>query len=256
MIGKLAWVFLAAVTLVRASPASDKLTATGIDEFTAAFRAWDGGRFGKAAGIFNEAAAIDPKSTVCLHWRGTALFHQLLHLKNPPSGKPDPKAVGAAMEAAIAALEKALEADATNAESHAMLGTLYGMKIGGSIVGAIRFGPSVQEHQQQALKYGATNPRVRYLLGTGQLHTANSAADQLEALNTLLAAEKLFGHEAKSPPKPLAQRWGYSSCLTFIGRAFEKLGRREEALVYYRKALAAHPADHAAANGIRQLTTR
>jgi tetratricopeptide (TPR) repeat protein len=177
----------------------------------------------------------------------------MLQVSNPPDGKADAKAAEAAREEAIRVLESALALDPDHAESHALLGTLYGMKIKGGLVAAIRFGPRVQEHQKKALKSGATNPRVRYLLGAGQLHTAKDAAGQREALDTLLAAEKLFSHEVKRTPKPLAPRWGYSSCLAFIGKTYELMGKHDEALKYYRKALAMHPADHSAAGGIKRL---
>jgi tetratricopeptide (TPR) repeat protein len=127
------------------------------------------------------------------------------------------------------------------------------MKIKGGLVASIRYGPRVQEHQKKALASGATNPRVRYLLGAGQFHTSKDQSGRREALNTLLAAEKLFTHESKRPAGPLAPRWGHSSCLTFIGKVYEAMGQSSEAVIYYRKALAMHPADHAAADGVRRL---
>lgn len=256
MIGKLACAILALTMSVRADEPTDKLIATGIEEFSAAFRVWNGDWFGKSAETFRQAGVMDPKSATAMYWRGTALFHQMLQLNNPPDRKPDAKAAEAASEGAIRAFESALALDPDHAESHALLGTLYGMKIKGAMVAAIRYGPRVQRHQKQALKSGATNPRVRYLLGAGQLHTAKDAAGHREALNTLLAAEKLFSHEVKRAPKPLVPRWGYSSCLAFIGKTYEVMGKRDEALSYYRKALVMHPADHAAANGIKRLTAK
>jgi tetratricopeptide (TPR) repeat protein len=256
MIGKLACAILALTMFIRADEPTDKLIAKGIGEFSAAFRVWDGEKFGNSAETFRLAGEMDPKSAAPLYWRGTALFHQMLHLSHPTAGKPDARAVGAASDGAIRAFESALALDPDHAESHALLGTLYGMKIKGGMVAAIRYGPRVQDHRKQALKCGATNPRVRYLLGAGQLHTAKGDAGHREALNTLLAAEKLFSHEAKRAPKPLAARWGYSSCLAFIGKTYEVMGKRDEALTYYRKTLAMHPADHAAADGIKRLTDK
>jgi hypothetical protein len=256
MIGKLACAILALTMSVRADEPTDKLIAAGIEQFSAAFRIWDGDQFGKSAETFRQAGVMDPKSATALYWRGTALFHQMLQLNNPPDGKPDAKAVETASDGAIHAFDSALALDPDHAECHALLGTLYGMKIKGGLVAAIRYGPRVQDHQKQALKCGATNPRVRYLLGVGQLHTAKGDAGYREALNTLLAAEKLFSHESKRTPKPLAPRWGYSSCLAFIGKTYEVMGKRDEALSYYRKTLAMHPADHAAANGIKRLAVK
>lgn len=249
MIRKAVIFLLTSAILVRADPAADKLTAAGIVEFSAAYQAWDGERFGKAAELFRQAGVTTPTSVTNPYWRGAALFHRMLQLQSTP----DPKAADAAMDAAVTSLETAVKLNAGNAESHALLGTLYGMKINGSMLRAIRYGPSVQHHQEQALKYGPANPRVRYLLGTGQFHTAKDAATRREALNTLLAAEKLFHAEALQPVKEFEPRWGYGSCLTFIARSYESLGQTTEAAGYYRKALIAHPADHLAKEGLKRL---
>lgn len=254
MIGKAILFLLSSAMLIRADPAADKLTTAGIAEFSAAYQAWDAARFEKSAEWFRQAADRNPGSATNHYWRGVALFHRMLQLRNPPGAKPDPKAADAAMDAAVASLETAIKLDSTHAESHALVGTLYGMKINGSMIKAIRFGPGVQNHQAQALKNGATNPRVLYLLGTGQFHTAENNNSKREALNTLLAAEKLFTAEAKKPAKPFEPRWGYSSCLTFIARSCESLGMKPEAIRYFKKALAEHPADHVAKDGIKRLT--
>jgi len=144
--------------------------------------------------------------------------------------------------------------DERQAESHALLGTLYGMKIKGNLLRAARFGPRVQKHRNRALALGAENPRVRYLLGPCQFHTAKKTADQREALASFLAADKLFAAEARRPAGPLEPRWGRSTCLTFAGRTYELLGQRAEAADYFRKALAEHPADLLAREGLARIT--
>jgi tetratricopeptide (TPR) repeat protein len=244
--------FLVTTMVVRADEAAERLTSAGIAEFTAAFQAWDGGRFGKAAHKFKQAAAHTPKSPVNFHWQGVASFHRMLQIRSQPT--PDAHAADAAMQNAIEALESAVEIDPHHAESHALLGTLYGMKIHGGIFRAIRYGPRVQEHQKQALDSGGDNPRVKYLLGTGRYHTAENAADYRTALATLIAAEKLFLAEAKQPPKAFEPRWGLSSCRTFIGITYLKLGEKDHAADYFRKALADHPNDHIAREQLAKIT--
>ena len=254
MIRALAIGILATSMVVHADEAADELTRTGIDEFNAAFQAWDGGRFAKAAHHFKQAAARNPKSAALRYWQGTASFHRMLQIQSQP--KPDVHAAHAAMDDAIHAFDTAVTLDPEHAESHALLGTLYGMKIQGGIFNAIRFGPRVQNHQKHALQSGHDNPRVRYLLGTGRFHTAKNHAAYREALHTLLAAEKLFIAEAKRPPKPLDPRWGLSSCRTFIGLAYLKLGEQAHAADYFRKALADHPNDHVAARELAKITSQ
>lgn len=253
MIRALAIGILAVAAIARADDAVDPLAHAGITSFNAAFQAWDGDHFAKAAHQFKQAAKQNPKSAALHYWQGAASFHRMLQIQS--QRKPDAHAAHAAMDDAIHAFDTAVTLDPKHAESHALLGTLYGMKIQGGIFKAIRFGPRVQSHQKHALQSGGHNPRVRYLLGTGRFHTAKNHAAYREALHTLLAAEKLFLAEAKRPPKPLDPRWGLSSCRTFIGLAYLKLGEQAHAAQYFKKALADHPNDHVAARELAKITS-
>lgn len=245
MIRHLLFSLLTAAAIAHADESADQLTARGVTEFNLAYQSWDAARFGKAAEIFRQASLKNPGAALNHYWRGAALFQRMLGLRDR-----DPKAADVAMEAAMDELENALKLDAGNAESHALLGTLYGMKIHGGMLRAIRYGPTVQQHQKEALRLGPENPRVRYLLGTALLHTAKDDAARRNALNTLLYAEKLYAAEEKQPAKPCEPRWGRSSCRTFIGRACESLGDKARAADYYRLALALNPADHLAKEGL------
>jgi tetratricopeptide (TPR) repeat protein len=239
------------------APAADRvdnLAAAGVEEFVAAYQDWDGARFAAAAELFRQACTNAPGSSTNFYWLGAAQFHRMLQLQTLRSQPTNQPAADAAMAAAFAALHTAVKLDVRDAESHALLGTLYGMKINDSLLRALRFGPSVAKHQKKALEFGAENPRVRYLLGTGQFHTAKNPTAQREALTTLLAAEKLFVSEAQGPAGPLEPRWGHPSCLTFIGRAYELLGERIRAADYFRQALAQQPSDQLAKEGLARVT--
>jgi len=242
--------------LARADDLASKLASAGVVEFTAAYQAWDGQRFAAAAKLFRQAATNAPGSSTNFYWLGAAQFHQMLQLQTLPASPTNKLAADAAMDSALDALATTIKLDARHAESHALLGTLYGMKIDGNWVRAMRFGPKVQKHRKQALELGADNPRVRYLLGTCQFHTAKKPAAQREALASFLAAEKLFTAEAQRAAGLLEPRWGRSTCLTFIGRTYELLGQRTEAADYFRKALALHPADHMAEEGLARVTQK
>lgn len=240
----------------RAAGGTDSPSLAGVAEFNAAYQAWDAGRFARAAEWFRQASTNQPPSVTNLYWLGAAQFHRLLQLRGRPAAKTNAQAAAEAMEAALTALNAAAKLDPQHAETHALLGTLYGMKIDGNLIRAARFGPRVQTHRDAALKYGPDNPRVRYLLATCEFHTAKKAPAQREALADFLAAEKLFTAEAQRPAGPLEPRWGESTCLTFIGRTYELLGQRTEAMDYYRRALALHPADHQAKAGLERLSER
>ena len=232
---------------------ANKLARAGIEEFRAAYQTWDAARFAAAAEMFRQATTNNAANVTNFYWLGAAQFHRMLTLQLSPAGATNKTATDAAQRAALDALTSALKLDDHHAESHALLGTIYGMEIGGSLLRGLRFGPRVAKHRQKAMEFGATNPRVQYLLGVCQFHTAKRDAAWREALATLLTADKLFEAEARTSPTPLAPRWGHDSCLTFIGRSYEKLGQLDRAGEFYRKALAMHPAHHAAKDGLREL---
>lgn len=240
----------------RAQPAPDALTQAGVEEFKAAYEAWDAARFAAAAELFRQASTNAPANPTNFYWQGVAQFHLMLQLEYAPGSETNTAAIEAAREAALDALVIAVKLDGEDAESHALLGTLYGMKIGGNLFRAARLGPRVMKHQKQALEYGENNPRVHYLLGMGQFHTSNKAKEWEEALATLETAEQLFDKESKVEAGPLDPRWGWSSCLTFIGRCHELLGQPAKAAEYYREALQLHPADHVAEAGLRRVTNK
>jgi tetratricopeptide (TPR) repeat protein len=244
MIRALAIALLASILTVHANTASDPLVRAGIEKFTAAYRDWDADGFAKSALDFRKATDADPHSALAFYWLGAARFHRMLHLRNQETPKSDE--ADEAMQHAIEAFETALTMTPGDAECHALLGTLYGMKIQGGLLRAIRYGPRVQNHQKEALRNGRSNPRVRYLLGTGLFHTAKDEPGYRQALEELIAAEKLFITESEKAPAPFAPRWGLSSCRTFIGRTLVILGEKERAAEYFRKALAEHPNDHIA----------
>ncbi len=235
---------------------TNKLTLAGIVEFTEAYQAWDGARFGAAAEWFRQATTNAPRCSTNFYWLGTAQFHRMLQLRNSPRAATYTVAADTAMDAALDALNRAVKLNARDAESHALLGTLYGMKIDGNLLRAAWYGPRVEKHRKAALEFGAENPRVRYLLGTCQFHTAKNAAAQREALETFLQAEKLFAAEAQRPAQLLEPRWGYATCLTFIGRTYELLGERVKAADYFRKGLARQPSDHLAKEGLARVTAK
>ena len=253
MIRFLCILLLVAAPFARAESAADTLTVMGIAEFTAAYQAWDGARFATATELFRQASTNASAAAINFYWLGASEFHRMLQLRGNPANS---NAADAALDSAVDALTAAVKLDENHAESEALLGTLYGMKINGSLLRAAWFGPRVAKYQAGALKSGAANPRVQYLLGMCQFHTAKKPAAWQEALESLLKAEKLFDAEAKTAAAPLAPRWGHDSCLTFIGRTYELLGRRKESGEYFSRALALHPADHLAKEGLKRVSEK
>jgi tetratricopeptide (TPR) repeat protein len=253
MIRALIIALLCPVLKLHANTISDVQVQEGIGVFTTAYRAWDAEGFTRAEEKFLAATKADPHSSRAFYWLGTARFHLMLQLKNQQT--PHPEAAQAAMEDAIGSLETALTLAPDDAECHALLGTLYGIKIQGGLLRSIRYGPGVQSHRKQALLNGAENPRVRYLLGTCLFHTAGDENEYREALQEFLTAEKLFVAECQREAEPLAPRWGLGTCRTFIGRTLVKLGEKDRAADYFRKALAELPNDHIARAELAQISS-
>ncbi|MCG3149807.1 MAG: hypothetical protein PCFJNLEI_03272 [Verrucomicrobiae bacterium] len=225
------------------APAADptlSLVATGIVEFTAAYQAWDADGFARAAETFGRAYAKQPDSGTNLYWKGVAEFHRLLHLLGTATNQT---AATKALNTAVATLTKAVKLDGRNAESHALLGTVYGMSIAESPVRAVWLGRRVMSEQALAVEFGPANPRVQYLLGMSHYHAPAMWGGKTEALACLLKAEKLFAAEAEQPAGPIEPRWGRSNCLAFIGKTYDALGKTDEAEQYFRKALAVNPHD-------------
>jgi len=236
------------------APASAPLAEKGVAEFVAACQSWNADRFAAAADLFRQANTNSPASSTNFYWIGVAEFHRVLCLESSPDAAPLQKAAAKSREAAVAALSGALALQSNNAECHALLGTIYGRQIHGNILRAARLGRRTQEHLTRALELGRENPRVRYLLGSCRFHTAKGPDAYKEALDHLLAAEKLFTAEAKHPPAPLEPRWGHSDCLAFLGRTCETLGDTKSAEMYYRKTLTLHPVNRPASQGLARIT--
>lgn len=245
---------LLAAPLARADSKADALTASAISIFTNACLAWDGARFNDAVKLFKQACDSPSATATNYYWLGVGEFHRALQLLGLPASAANKTAASGALDDAVAALTRAERLNADHPESHALLGTIYGMQINDNWLCAVWLGPRVQKELKLAMATGANDARVQYLLGTSQFYCAVRNASRREALATLLSAEKLFDAETKTPATPLEPRWGRDSCLTFIGSCYEKLGQRADAETYFRKALALHPEDGLAQAGLARVT--
>lgn len=252
MIRILAWGWLVVSTCAAAAHTPQPHLSHGIARFQAAYQQWDGDGFWNAANDFQQAVAESPNSPTGHYWLGVSHFHRMLQLRSLNQEALD-TAADTEMAAAIESLDTAVELNPKDAESHAILATLYGMRIEANLLLALRYGPLVQSHQKQALASGPNNPRVQYLLGVGLLKTARDNDDRTAALATLLKAESLFETENRSAPTTEKPHWGHDACLTFIAQAHAELGHRDDAIAYYRKSLAARPHNQPALAGLNHL---
>ncbi len=218
----------------------------GVEAFTAAYQTWDQAGFAKASDLFEQAGQQAPGSGSPFYWKGVAEFHRMLHLLGAAETRTNRPDVTKAMNATIAALKLAVKRNAHDAESQALLGTVYGMSIAASPTRALWLGPRVMGLRDKGLRDGPENPRVQYLIGMSHYHAPDLLGGKEEALKCLLKAEKLYALEAGKAAGPLEPRWGRSSCLAFIGKTYDALGKPAEADQYFRKALKLNPQDRLA----------
>jgi tetratricopeptide (TPR) repeat protein len=224
---------------------SDRLMAAGVKEFTTAYQAWDAPGFARAADLFGRVCADAPDAGTHFYWKGVAELHRLLELLGQTSCARG-KELARTLKETTRALRMAVELNERDGESHALLATAYGLSIAASPTRSLWLGPRVMKHQKRALERGATNPRVHYLLGMSHYHAPEMLGGKKEALQHLLRAEELFAEEAGQPAGPLEPRWGRSSCLAFIGKTYDALGKPADARKYYGKALEVNPRDQLA----------
>ncbi len=219
---------------------SNKLShAVGI--FTNAYATWDHAGFVAAMEAFQVATTAAPTSALAHYWLGTAAFHAALSRPSSAgSGTNDPAA------RAMAALETALRLAPDDPECHALLSSLAGLQIAAAPLSAVWRGPRVARHRQAALRLGADNPRVQYLVGSGHYHAPGRLQDRQQALQSFLRAETLFEQEQRTARAEWLPGWGYDSCLVFIADIHDATGHADQARTYYEKALRANPANRRA----------
>ncbi len=249
-IARIVWVFLA-LTAARAD--TTNLTVRGVAEFGAAYQAWDGDGFARAAATFAQASAEEPSSVTNLYWKGVAEFHRVLHYQGLPAHATNRQQSAVFLERTVQSLQEAIRLDPQHAESHALLSTVYGVSIGAKPSRALWLGPRLMQHEKLARKLSPDNPRVLYLAGMSRFYGPPMLGGKEEALKLLLAAEKEFATEARRPAAPAEPRWGRVSNLVYAGKTQAVLGAAAEARKCYRQALELDPQDRLARAELEKL---
>jgi tetratricopeptide (TPR) repeat protein len=210
----------------------------GVAAFTAAYAEWDGDGFRRAAEQLQAAGKNEPESFPAHYWHGVARFHFALFLLDLEN--PGPEA-DRALDAAEEALEKALELAEECGECYALLSAITGMRIGLNPLSGIWRGSRFKRQAEKAIDLSPDNPRVHYLLGSNYYHGPERLGGKEKARERFLAAESLFEQEREKEAGPLQPRWGYDSCLAFLGRIYLEEDDREKAGEYFRRTLAVNP---------------
>ena len=144
----------------------------------------------------------------------------------------------ALLDDAVDLLTRDLDADDGNAESHALLASVYGMQIDSAWKG-MTLGRRASRASARALELAPANPRVLLQDGVGKLHTPGmfgGGADRAEAM--LLRALAAFRTEPPDRPWP---RWGRIDTYAWLGQISAERGDLAAARRYYQQALEVEP---------------
>ena len=153
-------------------------------------------------------------------------------------GAPDDER-DALLDEAVELLDGDLADNEGNAESHALLASVYGLQIGRSPLRGAFLGMRAARASARAMDLEPENPRVLLLDGIGKLNTPRmfgGGADKAEAL--LHRAVAAFGTEPPDRPWP---RWGRIDAYAWLGQVAARRGDPDAARRYYRQALEIEP---------------
>jgi tetratricopeptide (TPR) repeat protein len=215
----------------------------GIRQFNEGYRSWDLERMREAAAMLAPLCGTTSSSYDACYWLGAVRFHILLHRLGDTRNPPDKKEKRQLLEEAVAPLEQAVKLRRDDSEAHALLGTLKGMQIAAEPASALWRGQEVLEHRRLALENDPANPRAPYLIGSAYFHMPAILGRKDKGLEFFLSAKGLFEKEQATKPPLSKPSWGYASCLTFIGRIYEGMGKKDEARAGFLRALDVNPGD-------------
>ncbi|MCS7089907.1 MAG: bacterial transcriptional activator domain-containing protein [Verrucomicrobiota bacterium] len=228
----------------------------GVELFYAAYRDWDADRLASAEQLLEQTLEGTPGSWLGWYWLGVVRFHRFLMTACRDTETYSIASCRDLWNRAVRTLDETVRLRPPDAESHAMLATLYGIRCRESRWRAWWYGPLVVKHQEVALANGVDNPRVQYLWGAACLATARSDSDWQLASERLRRAEALFEVEAREATDPQKPRWGRPSALTLLGEACERQGHWQEAARWYSKALHLQPGNQRARAALARLQMR
>jgi tetratricopeptide (TPR) repeat protein len=144
------------------------------------------------------------------------------------------------LDSAIMHLEKALQINDSNAETHALLASCYGMQIAFSPMSGIWLGPKSGSEMGKAREFSKENPRVALLEAIGTYNTpAMFGGGKDKGYGAMKRSAELF--DRWKTTDSLQPDWGKEQVYAWIGLA--NLDRKETILARkaFEKALEINP---------------
>ena len=147
------------------------------------------------------------------------------NLEKAKEAQKDNKAAERWLESAIENAKHAIEIDDRSSDAHALLGDLYGMKIGlGGGFAGMRYGPKANAETDRALQLDANNPRAYAVLGRKYLFSPKMFGGDLDkAIETFQKTTTLDPH--------------YDDAFVLLAIAYRKKGDAQHAQAAVSEAL-------------------
>ncbi|MEM1041970.1 MAG: tetratricopeptide repeat protein [Bacteroidota bacterium] len=141
---------------------------------------------------------------------------------------------------AIEHLEASIERDPALPESHALLSSTYGQKLGLKPMLTMFLGPKVSRTMDKAKQLGPDNPRVVFTEAQSLYFTPKMWGGSRErALEGFERAAALY--EAETDRDPLLPGWGHDEAYAWQGIALDSFDRTDEARAAFERALEINP---------------
>ncbi len=184
--------------------------------------------------MLGRALVAFPNDALLLHYQGYATYRLL----NVLSATKAPGELAALNDSARIFLERSIE-KRPMAESYALLTAIYGRQINADPSLGMTLGMEIQRMSMEARGLGGRNPRVFLVAGQGAMFTPPEYGGGLDqALKLFTQAVELYVTDAPPAPEP---SWGKAEAYAWLGQAYDKQGKKAEALAAYKKALEIEP---------------
>ncbi|HUF26433.1 MAG TPA: DUF2306 domain-containing protein [Gemmatimonadaceae bacterium] len=180
-----------------------------------------------------ELAVARSMNGLVLHYLGYAWYREASLSGN---------GADAAAQAALDSSENALRASARLLrlpETHALLATVIGMRIGGSPWRGMLHGHRASSAMGNAVELEPDNPRVALLQGVNAFHTPAAFGGGMDRARGAL--ERAIGLFEREQPHDHLPRWGHAEAWAWLGRVRARAGDTVGARDAYERALAVDP---------------
>ena len=221
--------------------APDSLIMQGKQVITQAVVGWNNDGMQQARAHFERLLSIGHREAL-VHYYVAYCDQQLstYHRHGDEGTKQSIATADKFLEDGIQHLEKAIQLERDFAEAYALLGSLYGEKIGASPLLGMSLGPKSGMHLAKARELAPENPRVAYLDAIGRYYTPEMFGGSKEkAISGLYQAAALFA--TWQSPDPFAPDWGHAECYAMLGQFLSAQQRTAEARTALAKALEIRP---------------